>query len=422
MTEATSSLPHPLLQCASALEAAVDRATGSDPAYLSTDEKADLLVRLTRLGGRIEGLRLGTLAVSGDVAEQAGARSAGAWLAGETHADTSAGRRWQRLADGLDRHPLVGEAVRDGRLGVAHAETVLSSLDDLPADLDPEVREAAARRLVDDAVVFEPRRLRVLGRRILELVAPGVADDHERRLLERQERRARRRMRITVHDLGDGLSRAVVDLPTSVMDRWMAQLQAYTSPRRAGSDGRPDAGGWRDPATGERLSYPRRLAHAFCALLEARSGAGLPQHGGDATTLMVMLDLDTLVAGLGVAELSSGSSISAGEARRLACNAALVPVVLGGDSQPLDLGRSRRLYSPPQRKAMAVRDRHCRAVGCDVPAAWCEAHHLHPWSRGGLTDLADGVLFCSFHHHCAHDPAYDLVRRADGDIEFHRRT
>jgi hypothetical protein len=96
--------------------------------------------------------------------------------------------------------------------------------------------------------------------------------------------------------------------------------------------------------------------------------------------------------------------------------------VLGGRSEPLDLGRSRRLFSPAQRKALRLCDKECRAEGCTVPAAWTDAHHLDPWSKGGRTDLADGILLCGHHHRLAHDPAYDHTRLANGDYRFHRRT
>ena len=138
---------------------------------------------------------------------------------------------------------------------------------------------------------------------------------------------------------------------------------------------------------------------------------------------MVTIDLDTLRSGLGLAETSTGETITAAEARRLACTAGIVPVVLGGKSEVLDLGRTRRLFSPAQRKALAVRDRHCRAEGCDLPAAWCEAHHATTaWSRDGRTDLADGLLLCSFHHHRAHDTRYQTDRFPNGDIRYTRRT
>ncbi|WP_140011667.1 HNH endonuclease signature motif containing protein, partial [Nocardioides plantarum] len=85
-------------------------------------------------------------------------------------------------------------------------------------------------------------------------------------------------------------------------------------------------------------------------------------------------------------------------------------------------GRSQRLYNRHQRKAMALRDTTCRASGCTIPAAWCEAHHLTPWSRGGPTDLDDGILLCPHHHHLAHDHRYDMQRHPDGTFTFHRRV
>jgi hypothetical protein len=97
--------------------------------------------------------------------------------------------------------------------------------------------------------------------------------------------------------------------------------------------------------------------------------------------------------------------------------------VLGGKSEVLDLGRTRRLFSPAQRKALAIIDRHCRAEGCDIPAAWCEAHHAkNPWAAHGRTDLQDGVLLCSFHHHRAHDTRYTANRLPNGGIRYARRT
>ena len=139
---------------------------------------------------------------------------------------------------------------------------------------------------------------------------------------------------------------------------------------------------------------------------------------------MVTIDIETLRGRLrehGVAMVGE-EPISAAEARRLACTADIIPAVLGGDSHVLDLGRTRRLFSPAQRKALALRDVTCRADGCDIPAAWCEAHHARsPWSQGGRTNLADGALLCSFHHHRAHEARYDTRRGPDGRFTFHRR-
>ena len=162
-----------------------------------------------------------------------------------------------------------------------------------------------------------------------------------------------------------------------------------------------------DEADGRRVPADQRRGQAFCALLEAVDPDRLPLHGGTATTVVVTIPYDGLATGIGVGTLGDGTRISAGEARRLACTAGILPAVLGGDSEVLDLGRTRRLFSAAQRKALAIRQRTCRADGCTVPSTWCEAHHAgHPWCRGGRTDLADGMLLCSWHHHRIHDDRY----------------
>jgi len=130
-----------------------------------------------------------------------------------------------------------------------------------------------------------------------------------------------------------------------------------------------------------------------------------------------------MITSLKVALTDQSEPITAGEAPRLACTAGLVPAVLGKKSEVLDLGRTARLLSPAQRKALAIRDPHCRAEDCTVPAAWCEAHHAgQPWSDGGRTDLADGVLLCHFHHRRIHDERFQTDRICNGDLRYHRRT
>jgi hypothetical protein len=93
--------------------------------------------------------------------------------------------------------------------------------------------------------------------------------------------------------------------------------------------------------------------------------------------------------------IGAEEKITAAQARRLACNAHLVPAVLGTQSQVLDLGRSTRLFTAAQRKALLVRDRECRAEGCDIPGTWTQAHHWIPWTKHGPTDLANAVLCCA---------------------------
>ncbi|WP_395656511.1 HNH endonuclease signature motif containing protein [Nocardioides sp.] len=137
---------------------------------------------------------------------------------------------------------------------------------------------------------------------------------------------------------------------------------------------------------------------------------------------MVLIDLDVLLGRLEKAGvLDTGEKISPALARRLACEAGIIPVVLGGDSQPLDVGRRRRLYSEAQRVAMFVRDRGCRAEGCDRTTG-LHAHHKKRWADGGNTDLAAGVSLCPWHHARAHDTHYQTTYQPNGDVTFHRRT
>jgi hypothetical protein len=163
---------------------------------------------------------------------------------------------------------------------------------------------------------------------------------------------------------------------------------------------------------------------AFCQLLEAIPAKSLPKAGGTSATIVVTMTLDQLLAALdaaGVCPLDTGAQISAGEARRLACGAGIIPAVLGGKSCVLDLGRKARYYNQHQRIALALRDQGCTTEGCDRPPALCHAHHDIPWSEGGPTDLNHGRLLCGHHHRRIHDHRYQATHHPDGTVTFHRR-
>jgi hypothetical protein len=115
-------------------------------------------------------------------------------------------------------------------------------------------------------------------------------------------------------------------------------------------------------------------------------------------------------AGLGLARLADGTPVSSSTARRLACDAGILPVVLGGKSQPIDVGRERRTASRYQRAAMLARSNHCEWPGCTVPADWCDAHHLVPWEARGPTDIENLAFMCNTHHHDAHEGGWDVRR------------
>lgn len=288
---------------------------------------------------------------------------------------------------------------------------------------------AAEQHLVAQAEEFGPEELGRLGRRILEVVAPEVAEEAEARRLEDLEAEAARRTRMLMRRLGDGTTRLSARLPDAAASRLATYLEAFSNPRKH-SDGVQTDRATPDPVA--RLPYPRRLGQAFCQLLECLDPTRLPLHGGDATTIVITIPLGKLQADLAHADLidtgripgedPTAGGLTAAQARRLACTAKIVPAVLGGASEVLDLGRARRLFTAAQRKALLLRDKTCRAVGCDVPGTWAEAHHWTPWSTGGETDLDNGVLLCSHHHHRVHDPAWAVERMPDGDVRFRRRT
>jgi Fe-S-cluster formation regulator IscX/YfhJ len=301
---------------------------------------------------------------------------------------------------------------------LAQADVIARALDELPDDLDVETLRMAEERLVVEAETFDPRRLRILGRRILEAVAPDVAEDHARRALEDEEAHAEAVTFLRVRRRGDGTTDLHARLADAVAARLLTNLHAYTSPRQPGQ--RPT----HEPAPADRRPYDRKLGHALGSLLEHLDPHRLPLHGGDATTVVVTVGLDDLQDQLQAAGLArvGDQPLTSSQARRLACTAKIVPAVLGRKSEVLDLGRSSRLFNPAQRKALALKHPTCAATGCTIPAPWCEAHHAgQPWSRGGRTNLTEGVLLCSHHHHRAHDPRYDTQHERDGVVSFHRR-
>jgi Domain of unknown function (DUF222) len=407
----------PLVSCADAIEAALKDVAGADPAFLKTEDKADVLLRLHALEGRMTALRLRVMAAAGELAVTTADHSVATWLAAETRTDPRAQAGDLALASALERRwSRLSEAVAEGSVNLPQARVIAAALEELPAtEVGPEAIARAEEALVVYAGTYGPRELRQLGRRVLEVAAPDTCEEQEGRALEREERRAAAASGLSLRRIGDGTTRLSGRLPDPVADRLRTYLEAYAAPRRrsgvAGRDGT------------HRAMPRRRLGQAFAEFLENVDPRRMPLHGGDATTVLVTIDLETLRSKLPGVGLVGQEPISAAEARRLACAAQIIPVVLGGRSQVLDLGRSSRLFSPAQRKAMAVRDRCCRTEGCTIPASWCEAHHAaRPWETGGRTDLADGALLCSWHHHRAHDSRYETRRLPNGDYRFHRRT
>jgi hypothetical protein len=116
--------------------------------------------------------------------------------------------------------------------------------------------------------------------------------------------------------------------------------------------------------------------------------------------------------------LDNGALVSPAEARLLACDAQIIPAVLGTAGQVLDVGRARRLFTGPIRRALVLRDRGCSFPGCDRPPAWSEGHHIVPWADGGATALSNACLLCRHHHRVIHDTDWQVRLSPDGHPEF----
>ena len=111
-----------------------------------------------------------------------------------------------------------------------------------------------------------------------------------------------------------------------------------------------------------------------------------------------------------------GPSSAPDTVRRIACDAAVIPVILGGDGEILDQGRDQRLFTTAQVRALWVRDQHCTFDDCDAPATWCDAHHLMHWIDGGATDLHNAALLCPHHHTIVHRDKLAGIRHPQGVV------
>ena len=418
----------------SALHAALDDVLAVDPIYLTTAEKQAALRMLPQVIARAEAAMLRVLAVADDIAVETGARSTAAWLADQTRQAHGTVRRHSALAGALtSRWFQMSDALAAGEVNLAQAHVIVDALDALPQDLGDDLRAKAEAYLIEQASEFGPRELRVLGGGVLAHLAPEISDEVDYQRLLAEERRAGAATRLSMRPRGDGSTDIHARVPDHAANRLGAYLNAYTAPRRHHLHPHHDNTvetpfGPLAPAETDQvaqLPITRQRGQAFVALLENIPTTSLPRHGGTATTVTITLDYATLVRGVddaGVASTSTGDRITAGTARRLACQAGIIPVVLGGDSEILDVGRTSRLVTDAIRKALNLRDQGCTTVGCTMPAEFCEGHHIVPWSTGGKTSLEDCKLLCSFHHHRAHDPGWSTHHQPNGKTRFTRRT
>lgn len=407
-----------------------------------------LIAEVDRAITRLQALRLDLVRAADEAraASATGASGTAAWLASTTRADGAAASRDVKLATALGESlPATRAALAQGSLSTEHAQVIAVAASRLPEALSERERATIEVALVERAKSVDPSALRKAARRALAAAERTQAevDAHEDGVVRSEEDRALERTRLAWHDNRDGTMSGHFTVPVLAGHMLVKVIQQMASPRRfamrAAQTARDDAAaqgrGLSAAQVGARVwetfraepdDWAHRYGTAFVELLEHLPTDRLS--GKVNATVLVTLDADTLrdQARAVVSSTDTGAVISAGEARRIACNAGLVPLVLDGASHPLDLGRAGRFFTEHQRTALAARYESCAAQGCDRPYAWSELHHHDPWSRGGATDLHLAIPLCGHHHRLVHHPDFDHRITADErgikSVTFHRRA
>ncbi|MCW2819118.1 MAG: hypothetical protein JWR42_1905 [Marmoricola sp.] len=399
----------PLLDELARLEDCLDRLL---EAAGSPTDPSSALCGVERAQRRLAAVRLRVLAAAEaqQTAAAAGLSSTASWAARQCRTSPADAARETRLALDLGAAPASSTALalEAGELSAEHARVITGALAALPPRLSAPDRTACEDRLVADARRCSPDELRRHGRRVLAEVEPdrAVVDAVEDAHVVTEEDHAHAAARLTFHDNGDGTVTGRFVLPHLQAAMLKKAVEALAAPRRTHGT--------------EHTSPEHARGIALATLLEHLPIDHLT--GATSAQVVVTMDVELLRGALRSAGLDTGAPISAGQARRLACNARLLPAVVGrnlaGTSRVLDLGRSSRLFNDTQRTAVAVTHQFCAAQGCDRPMAWCELHHRTAWAAGGRTDLADAAPLCHWHHRRIHDHRFRHTWRPDGSVEI----
>ena len=377
------------------------------PWALTSGELVSLLDDLQSLAVQVEAARLAAIGEfdARGLYRDDGATSTRVWLRNRYRIAITTASRLVRLAAAVDAAPAaVGEAVAAGKINSDQAASITRSMERLPRDVGAQVRDDTAAALVGYSGELDPTQLDVVGDRILHLVAPEIAEEADRRALERDEERARE-------------SRAFTMVPDPV--RGGVRLHGRLTAEAAAVVGAA-IDPLCKPVPGDERVAAQRRADALVEVCRLALGTtDLPRNGGDRPQVVVNVDFDVLKQELGAGTLDDGTRVTPETVRRIACDCRLIPAVLDSAGQPLDLGRSVRLVKGPLRQALVARDRGCAFPRCDRGPRWCEGHHLRHWTAGGPTSLANTVLLCGAHHGEVHRPGgWAVVMAADGLPSF----
>ena len=303
------------------------------------------------------------------------------WMRTHLHLSSSAAYAQVRGARTLQELTATAGALARGEISVRQASVICRAMDEYRAHgLDGELREGVESQLLQHARTMDPGEL------LKEWYHIRYQIDQEAGRAAEEELRQQRWFRLKEQSNGRYHLEGELDPESGAVLK--TALHAVMKKR---------------PANDRRPADHRR-ADALVHLARRPMNDGrLPRRGGQKPHLTVIADLDTLrlEPGSRLAQLDWGIGITGDSARRIGCDSTITPVGVKKGSI-VHVGRATRSVSPRTRKALNVRDRHCQAPGCTVPAADCEPHHVEHWADSGRTEYGNLRLYCDTHHRELH--------------------
>jgi len=305
------------------------------------------------------------------------------------------------------RYPEVAAAVQAGEAGLEAARIIVETLQSVRRRADPEQLAAAESALAEIACQVGPELLRIHAETWRAYLDPDGAEPDE------DDQQRKRSFTLGREGL-DGMTAFRGLAPAedaAVIRAALHGVRRGVQWQREGADDAEDLEpGWHE-TDGDRRSRAQFDFDTVMALLKAGMSASEDAKAGPTRPgheVIVETSLADLEARRGHGTLDGvAGRISIPSVERLTCGGGIRLLVTGDQGEPLVLGRAERLFTPAQRKALVARFGGCAYPGCTAPAAWTEAHHVRWWNRDrGETDVGNGVLLCSFHHHLVHSTAF----------------
>jgi hypothetical protein len=380
------------------LVAAVDKVLAEDPRVLSQYAQLGNAETLLTQCNRIDYVLSGLINAmwSSDATIDILALNVKGWLVQDQHLSPRAAGARIAVARELLKRDQLAEALACGLISHDHALEITKTLGKFSDPADQDLVEAA--KYCDPAALGRACRDLIQHLNLNESAEENYARLHGQRYLK-------------LSTTFEGMTRieGMLDPVTA------AALKAALAPLsvRQGAD--------------DERSKPQRDHDALAAIIDLALRTGdLPDNGGTAPQIIITAQLDTLTRDLDQTGIPTtrvdGEPLPAAELRRLACDAGIIPAVMNGASEVLDLGRSSRTWSKAQRIAARLRDGDTCTWpgGCTIPIRYCQLHHLNWWSHGGNTNHKDSAHICPFHHWVVHHKNWTLRRDNNGTLQCRR--